>query len=67
LSPGNLAAIRAALEAAGVIFIDENGEGCISQALLRQPDREGFPPRTQRTMVKGNCEVAVGERCQPSA
>ena len=27
LSPGNLAAIRAALEAAGVIFIDENGEG----------------------------------------
>jgi len=26
LSPGNLAAIRAALEAAGVIFIDENGE-----------------------------------------
>jgi hypothetical protein len=24
---GNLAAIRAALEAAGVIFIDENGEG----------------------------------------
>jgi hypothetical protein len=27
LSPGNLTAIRAALEAAGVIFIDENGEG----------------------------------------
>jgi hypothetical protein len=27
LSPDNLAAIRAALEAAGVIFIDENGEG----------------------------------------
>jgi transcriptional regulator with XRE-family HTH domain len=26
LSPGNLAAIRAALEKAGVIFIDENGE-----------------------------------------
>lgn len=25
--PNNLAAIRAALEAAGVIFIDENGEG----------------------------------------
>ena len=30
LSPGNLAAIRAALEAAGVIFIDENGEGLAS-------------------------------------
>ena len=27
LSPDNFAAIRAALEAAGVIFIDENGEG----------------------------------------
>jgi hypothetical protein len=27
LSPDNLAAIRAALEAAGVIFIDENGQG----------------------------------------
>jgi transcriptional regulator with XRE-family HTH domain len=27
LSLDNLAAIRAALEAAGVIFIDENGEG----------------------------------------
>ena len=27
LSPDNHAAIRAALEAAGVIFIDENGEG----------------------------------------
>jgi transcriptional regulator with XRE-family HTH domain len=27
LSPDNLAAILAALEAAGVIFIDENGEG----------------------------------------
>jgi transcriptional regulator with XRE-family HTH domain len=27
LSPDNLAAIRAAFEAAGVIFIDENGEG----------------------------------------
>jgi hypothetical protein len=27
LSPGNLVAIRAALKAAGVIFIDENGEG----------------------------------------
>jgi len=25
--PNNLSAIRAALEAAGVIFIDENGEG----------------------------------------
>ena len=25
--PNNLAAIRAALEAAGVIFIEENGEG----------------------------------------
>jgi hypothetical protein len=27
LSPDNVAAIRAALAAAGVIFIDENGEG----------------------------------------
>jgi hypothetical protein len=27
LSPDNLATIRAALEPAGVIFIDENGEG----------------------------------------
>jgi hypothetical protein len=27
MTPDNLAAIRAALEAAGVIFIDENGEG----------------------------------------
>ncbi len=27
LTPGPLAAIRAALEAAGVIFVDENGEG----------------------------------------
>ena len=27
LSPGNLAAIGAGLEAAGVIFIDEDGEG----------------------------------------
>jgi transcriptional regulator with XRE-family HTH domain len=26
-SPNNLAAIRAALEAAGVIFVEENGEG----------------------------------------
>jgi transcriptional regulator with XRE-family HTH domain len=26
-SPSNIAAIRAALEASGVIFIDENGEG----------------------------------------
>ena len=26
-SPNNLAAVRAALEAAGVIFVEENGEG----------------------------------------
>jgi transcriptional regulator with XRE-family HTH domain len=26
-TPNNLAAIRAALEAAGVIFVEENGEG----------------------------------------